>query len=373
MPAVFITQSVGDKGKNLPAEECAIQDLVRRAGIPFRGPRTLAGDIAEFQRMCKLPVDGRVAARGSTLRYLNAVANQPKLVIKDNVVIGEGPGKSAVSSQPILKGGYHIWYETDDGAKRDAKIPAPYQLWLGPDQMNAVDVSDRPRNDLLDAAKLGELLGIIERRHAWGTTLGIKLFVTLERQFIASSNVANLGCPVKPHAGNMLSSAENSDLLYLGDPDAKQFYGRMFLTVPGFNKYLFCWAGRLELDPAKRGFDCITYAGTTCGAKHTDMGGRGEDLATALGASAVVHDGVTLDKAKIETLTRFFEKNTTGYYLLYSTGHVTLVVNDNVYEFKPKQPENKGFVKTPTSDWVKTHKDGWTLKKLPSKPPLANM
>ena len=56
-----------------------------------------------------------------------------------------------------------------------------------------------------------------------------------------------------------------------------------------------------------------------------------------------------------------------------STGHVTLVVNDNVYEFKPKQPGNKGFVKTPTSDWLKTHKDGWTLRKLPSKPPLANM
>lgn len=57
---------------------------------------------------------------------------------------------------------------------------------------------------------------------------------------------------------------------------------------------------------------------------------------------------------------------------IYASGHVTLVVDDNVYGFKPKRPGNKGFVKTSTSDWVNTHLDGWTLRKLPSKPPLAN-
>ena len=372
MPAVNITQPVGSKGKNLPTEERAIQDLLRKTGIQFRAPRTLAGDIEAFQRMCHLQPDGRVDPHGTTLRWLNAVVNQPKLVIAADVPLGEGSGKSTVSSQTILKGGYGISYHTEDGGRGDTKIPAPYQLLLGPDQMNAIDVSERPRTDLLDAATLAKLLAIIDARGVWASTLPLKLFVTLERQVISSSPPANLRCPVKPHTGKMLSSSENGDLFYLGDVAAKNYFGRMFQTVPGFNKYLFCWGGRFELDPAKRGFDCITFAGTTCGAKHTDMRGKGADLAAALGATPVIHDKVTLDNAKMANLKRFFETNKTGHYILYSTGHVTLVVDDYVYEFKPNQPGNKGFVPTKTTDWVGTHQDGWTLRKLPSKPLLAN-
>jgi hypothetical protein len=277
-----------------------------------------------------------------------------------------------VSSKTVPQGGYHISYETDDGGKRDTQIPDPYQVLLGPDQLNALDVSDRPRHDLLDAAKLGELLGIIDKRNAWGNTMFVKLFVILERQLIQSSDAAILRCPIEPYSGKMLSTVENADLLYEGDPKTDSFWGRMFYTAPGFDKYLFVWGGRLELEPAKRGFDCITYAGTTCGAKHTDMGGSGATLADALHATPVVHDKVTLDKASKEHLTSFFEKNKAGYYLMYSTGHVTLVVDGCVYEFKPNQPGNKGFVPTPTSDWVTTHLGGWTLRKLASKPPLAS-
>jgi hypothetical protein len=382
MPAVTVSQSIGGLAgaavRSSPVEEQKVQDLVRRAGIPFTGVRTLAGDIAAFQEMCGLKPDGRVDKGGTTLRYLNAVANPPKLNIKDSMFFGEGPAKSVVSTQRILSGGYQIRYATDDGAKGDTNVPKPYRVLLGVDAANAIDVTDRPMKDVMDAAKLGELLALIERRNAWGTSISLMIFVTLQGRAITSSNSMNLLCPVKPHSGRMLSDDENRELLYLGklapegSSEKDQFYGRFFRQVPGYDKYLFTWGGYLELAADKRGFDCITYAGTTCGASPSDLGGNGETLAAALKATDVVHEKVTLNKAKMSVLRTFFEKNTTGYYLLYSSGHVTLVVDGIVYEFKPNQPGNKGFVKTKTSDWVATHKDGWTLKKLPSKPPLAN-
>jgi hypothetical protein len=381
MPAVSIATSVGGFGvaaaKSAPFEENAVQELVRKAGIPFRGPRLFAGDIEVFQKMVGLKADGRVDKGGLTLRYLNAVANPPKLHVKDSIVFGGGLGQSTVSSQGILYGGYQITYTTEDGGKGDTKIPPPYRVLLGVDAANTIDVTGRPMKDVMNAAKLAELLGLIERRNAWGTSISLMLFVTLEREVISSSNSMNLLCPVKPHSGRMLSDDENKDLFYLGvlapegSKDKDQFYGRFFRQVPGYDKYLFCWGGYLELGADKRGFDCITYAGTTCGAKPADLGGNGESLAAALNATDVVHDKVTLNKARMSVLKSFFEKNTTGYYLLYSSGHVTLVVDGYVYEFKPNRPGNKGFTKTKTSDWVDTHKDGWTLKKLPNKPPLA--
>ena len=60
-------------------------------------------------------------------------------------------------------------------------------------------------------------------------------------------------------------------LTYQGDPDANDFHGRMFAQVPGYDKFVFVWAGRFETNPEHRGFDCITYAGTTCGAANTHM------------------------------------------------------------------------------------------------------
>jgi hypothetical protein len=381
MPAVTVSQSVGGLAgatvRSLPIEEQRIQELVRKAGIPFTGVRTLAGDIAEFQQMCGLKADGRVDKGGTTLRYLNAVANPTKLNVWDSMYFGEGPGKSLVSTQRILKGGYEITYTTDDGAKGDTKIPKPYRVLLGVDVANAIDISGRPMTDVMDPAKLGDLLTLIERRGAWGTSLSLMIFVTLKGQTISVSNSMNLLCPVKPHSGKMLSKKENEDLLYLGklapegSEDKDQFYGRFFRQVPGYDKYLFTWGGYLELAGDKRGFDCITYAGTTCGASPSDLGGNGESLAKALNATDVVYDKVTLNKAKMSVLKSFFEKNTAGYYLLYSSGHVTLVADGIVYEFKPNQAGNKGFVTAKTSDWVATHKDGWTLKKLPNKPQLA--
>jgi hypothetical protein len=369
MAALNLTKPVG-KGGN-PVEERQVQDLLRKCGIVSRA-RTLAGDIEEFQRLCGLTKDGTISPRGPTLRHLNAVVNPLKLTIADNVLIGEGAGASTVSSQRIVDGGYTIRYKSDDGAAGDTKVPSSFRVLLGPDRATAFDVSDRPMKDLMNAETLVELLTLIDTRSAWSTVLSMKLFVTYGNTLLSTSNAASLQCPIKPHNGRMLSSDENKDLVYLGDPDTKKFYGRMFKTLPGFDKHLFSWAGRFELDSTKRGFDCITYAGTTCAANSTDMGGTGEDLATALEAKEVVHEKKSLEKATMQQIKKLFAADAKGHYLLYSTGHVTLVVDGVVYEFKPKQSGNKGFVKTAVKDWVTTHHDGWTLRKLPSKPPLAN-
>jgi hypothetical protein len=382
MSPVSITQPVGLKCPNLQSDQFAVEAQLRAAGIPFYGPRTLAGDIQAFQRICGLPPTGRIEPHSRTLRILNAVTSPPVLWIGLNVVVGEGDGASTVSSQRVREGGYSIAYSTDDGGPLPmipfranvptTPFPPAYRLLLGPDRANSVDVTGRPSTDLLNEAKLGELLKVIERLDAWGRPLMLRLHVVRDQNVVWESAPVMLQCPVRPHSGKMLSPTANADLDYLGNAATKRFWGRMFLPVAGYDKYVFCWGGRLELDPAKRGFDCITYAGTTCLAPHTAMGGRGADLAAALGATEVTHGEVRLESAKMEQIRTYFDTDPGGAYLLYAGGHVTLVVDGVVHEFKPGRPGNKGFTQASVADWTKAHADGWTLRKLKERPKLAS-
>jgi hypothetical protein len=312
---------------------------------------------------------------GRTHRTLNVVLNPPNLVLGPYGKAGVGLGVSVVSPLAPEFGGYLISYTTDDGANGKTPIPAGYRLLLGPNEELALDVTGRPMHQLLDAAGLARLLYIMDKFESWGNLLRLSLMVTRESQVLHYSKQQLLKCPVRPHSGRLLSENENLDLLYLGvvrGKDDSEFYGRMFKQIPGFEKYLFTFGGCLELENSKRGFDCITFAGTACGAPHKTMGGRGADLALALGAKEVVFEKTRLIDVAAKTIGEYLARNGTGYYLLYGGGHVTLVVNSQVYEFKPGRPSNRGFTMTPAAQWVLEHKGAWTLKQLPAKPPLAN-
>jgi hypothetical protein len=98
-----------------------------------------------------------------------------------------------------------------------------------------------------------------------------------------------LACPVHPHNGKMLPLDQDNNgpkLTYQGNPVTKDFHGRTFARVSGFDKYLFVYGGRLETNATYRGFDCITYAGTTCGASRNHQSEQ-NDLAESLGAETV--------------------------------------------------------------------------------------
>jgi hypothetical protein len=172
-------------------------------------------------------------------------------------------------------------------------------------------------------------------------------------------------------------------LTYQGDPDAKDFHGRMFAQVAGYQKFPFIWAGEFETDPQFRGFDCITYAGTACGASNSHMA-ESDDLATSLGASEVEHvhkardpktGKDTIQKIKLEAadpayVKEFFAGTPAGYYLMWSSGHIVIVADGEVHEFKASAPS--GYARTAVAQWLEPYKTKkLTVRKLPNKPARA--
>jgi hypothetical protein len=173
------------------------------------------------------------------------------------------------------------------------------------------------------------------------------------------------------------------ELTYQGDAAADEFHGRMFGKVSGYDKCVFVWAGQFETDNQYRGFDCITYAGTTCGASNFHMA-ESEDLASSLGATVVNHTHTEKDaktgkekSAKVDLeaadpayVKEFFTANKTGYYLMFSSGHIVIVADGSVHEFKASTPS--GYKCSSVLDWLEPYKTKkLTVRKLPSKPARA--
>jgi len=102
---------------------------------------------------------------------------------------------------------------------------------------------------------------------------------------LSGLGLEELGISAGP--GEMLPLDETNNgpkLTYQGDSEQGPFYGRMFHKIVGFDGYFFKYAGQFETDTSHRGFDCITYAGTTCGAPVTSMGVTA-DMAAAVNAT----------------------------------------------------------------------------------------
>jgi hypothetical protein len=157
----------------------------------------------------------------------------------------------------------------------------------------------------------------------------------------------------------------------------------MFAQVPGFAKNVFVWGGRLELEHEHRGFDCITYAGTTCGAPNTRMADS-NDLANALGATTVQHprkrkdektgkeitENVDLERADPALVKEFFAGVSSGYFLIFTSGHIVIVVDGEVHEFKHSEPS--GYARTAVAKWLEPYTTmKLTVRRLPHKPARA--
>ena len=76
-----------------------------------------------------------------------------------------------------------------------------------------------------------------------------------------------------------------------------------------------------------------------------------------------------LDAADPKYVKEFFKSNTTGYYLMYSGGHVVLVVDGVVHEFAGSK---RGYGATDVGKWLEPYKTmKLTVREPPSKPALA--
>lgn len=186
----------------------------------------------------------------------------------------------------------------------------------------------------------------------------------------AQSAKLELVPPVAPYTGklgtiNLKALGTNAPIQYVGT-GAHPFIGRM-LHKPIDSRYFFKYAGRLETDLTKRGFDCITYVGSVFGAQ-SHMDKKGKELAEHLGATAVA--GVPDDSAPA-TVYKHFAKSGEGdgTYVLWSGGHTVIVHDKTVHEFQAPAPRGEGkYVSTPVLEWLaegKRNKYKYGLRKSP--------
>ncbi len=391
--AINISASVGEGGKNLAADLIQIDNQLRKVGMLATGPVTPQSRVAAIKKFQEIwgirtagKPDGKIDPGGMTHRRLNETATPLKL--------------NAISIGTIVYGGYGISFTVP-------APPKPYQLFLGPSTVagDYLDVTAANPKDTLTAKNQLDLLKLIQKRNAWGQTLAVKLFVVLDGTVISESTPQNLPCPVQPHTGKMLPLDETNNgpkLTYQGDSEQGPFYGRMFHKIVGFDGYFFKYAGQFETNNVHRGFDCITYAGTTCGAPVTSMA-VATDLAAALNATKCTLEKpappppppkgaatppktapaaasaaatpapatikVELENTEPQNVKDFFAKSSDGYYLLWSGGHVVVVANGTVHEFALSK---KGYFTSSVETWLAPYKNmKLTLRKLSGKPALA--
>jgi hypothetical protein len=394
-----VGQGLGALGKpaaNKPDDTRKVQALLRKV-LPTVALQMQDGvcdgatqrAILDFQQRWGGAADGLISPGGQTLKRLDRLATPLVMrpitlgsvtaVTKDGKVISDG-------------GGYNIGVRTCDGGPLPP-VGSGYMLYLAiADDTHVLDVTGRPLHDLMSQDNLGELLQILEAAHWWGVPRQVRAQLRFRGQIISSSEPQVLNAPVQPHNGVMLPLDESSNgpkLIYQGDPLAKDFHGRMFTQVPGFKKKLFIYGGRLELKGDSRGFDCITYVGTTCGAANTHMHDS-EDTAESLGAMTCtvpvtrkdpgtgreLEMPLALEEVEPVHAKAFFANpsNSSGYYLMWSGGHIVIVANGQVHEFHAGSSPGKpaGYACTEVATWLAPYKTKrLTVRRLPGKPARA--
>lgn len=364
---IAINRSVGGKpvpgkvpptfdGVNDPTDVRNIQTLLNQAYGSDRLPVTGRCDqatvnaIAEFQRLWPgMKVDSRIDPGGATLRRLNEAVTPLKL---NKIELGL-----------IAKGGYLISY---DGVVP----PAGYKVLLGlTSEANSIDVTGRPKNDLMSPDNLQSLLKIINKLNLWGTKVDCRLFVKRDGNLISQSDPPQkLDCPVKPYSGalgaELLKKENVGSFTYPGIG-----LGRYFYMPPIDSSYYFAYYSKFETVNALRGFDCITYAGSAFGANASDkvtgkdgklygcMAGYGTQLAEYLKATKV-----DMEAKKGLDIKEFFKTNSKGTYLMWKEGHTTVVVDGVVHEFTNRSPA--GYHEASTQEWPYGNDIYW-IRKLP--------
>ncbi len=360
----WIRESVGKNAVNDPTDVEVVENLLLEAGayspmLPSIEPvspmevdqnplcvQHLSGDfiqaIEDFQSLWGF-VDGRVDRDGATIRRLGQITT--------------GPILSPISMDRITRGGYKISYIGET-------LPFPYRQLLGvsrsayafPDGSQLVDESKfcidltgRNPNDLIDVDNLPHLLDLFRRWSSWGLELSCKILVVRSGSIISSSNSEAIKCPVQPYEGE-LKSPSTAVKLGIGDNGPRFTYtgiqtGRMLHHKKIDGKYFFKYGGLFETSNLMRGFNCITYIGAVFAVDSASraMSYRGGELAKYLKA-----EKCGMESKKSAEIKEFFAENPKGMYLMWSMGHVVLVIDGVVHEFSQSKG---GYASTKAANW----------------------
>jgi hypothetical protein len=357
---VVIAGSVGLGGQNNSADVVKIIEALR--AVQARPPLSdesnldaLGEAIRDLQFAFGLTVDGRIDPGGKTLRRLNDLGMGLKLV------------GIRLASLRANRGGYRVDFE--------GELPVQsYTLHLLVPPTSSVRLPEGAiplsRKGELDRNGLVRLLAAIDTLRAWATASeGCLVVARDDGAVVTQSNVQSFDCPIRPYSGRLVSNLAELDppMDYTIETEAA------FFTIPPIGgSYYFIYGGLLVTDPAMRGFDCTTYAGSVLGvdarANDLPMGGTGETLANHLEAEAV-----GLESASDQAIRSFFATHTQGVFIAWNVGHVILVVNGVAHEFTTAP--RRGYMRRPIApaqsvsdidvNRVRTFQGAWSVRRVP--------
>lgn len=345
---IIINKKVGIGLDNMEEDVKKIQTLLNLVRI---GPHLEANGqcdqntitaIGNFQKIWGNP-DNRIDPGGKTLQRLNDTAKP--LTLKKIELIR------------IKNGGYAITYEgfvPPKGYRVMFYFPASFSQIPS----DAIDITRQglANNQVTINLKIDDtlpkLLELFDSKGTWGSSLACNIYLVREGGHVVSaSNQINVRCPVKPYDGPIGLNMARIDppMYYIGEIVNEKTIGRgRWLSQAIGGRRYFAYAGdKFETEPDKRGFDCTTYVGTVLGlrppgrAAPSDLGqmyGNGMDVANIIGAEVCEFEYAPGKKKKMEDinvsmLNYFFTNNSTGAFIVWTAGHVVLVVNNIVHEF----------------------------------------
>lgn len=172
-----------------------------------------------------------------------------------------------------------------------------------------------------------ELFKLIDQGNLWSSIIDFYAIETTDGKpdKRTKSKTLSLRAPVAPFKGTVSLKGLGADkgMIYTGNGK-----GRYLYTTPINGWYFLKYGPNFERDPKMRGFDCITYVGSA-NKTMAGMSGRGDGLASHLGAKKVNMEGVSK-----EDIVEFFKGDgKSGTYIAWWKTHCIAVVNGVVHEF----------------------------------------
>ena len=340
-------EKVADKKFNEPNDVRTVQRLLNAAyggaTVAETGkcdPATIQA-IKDFQALWPTPTpDGLVRPGGPTLKRLAGAATPAAL--------------GAITLVRIDEGGYQISYS--------AQLPPNgYKVFLAlKNDTFLLDITGRNAKGVMGNDNLPDLLDLMEGASVWGNVaVECRVIVKRNERLVSRSDPKTLACPVQPYSSGLgadLLEEENvKDFTYSGIKDGCYF------NMPAIDdRYYFSYDNKFETKNARRGLNCITYAGAVFGvnANTKALKDYGTQLAAYLNAAKVDMEG-----KKAADLKQFFTDNPTGTFLMWSEGHTTVVVDGFVYESTNRTTQ--AYQRTDAQDWPYGNAVFW-VRKLPA-------
>lgn len=288
--------------------------------------------------------------------------------------------KEPITPIRVQDGGYNVVIGLENGLSSSAKFvlqihfsgKSQYFYVIFPQPVKRI--GNIHYYKLLSRSNVAQFLDAISNLpKIWGRKAFLSVHVWNAGQWVANSQACEFTTPVEPVKSCDIDLASDPTLLYLGKRVGKKqiFEGRVLFKGhkgPSTGKFLyFVNASILETNPAKRGFDCVTFAKTVMGipsdlniSKIKSAGLRAEDVITYLGYKASATK-VPLQQLRSHFAARQLEAR--SVILLYKSEkddahHIAVEDGGVIYEFNYKgtkglkgPKDTNGAHMTPLAEW----------------------